>query len=364
VASPHLGSWILPSSMMAATFNNLVPLLASRTGYQLVYQDEYIPGRPLLHILSDPELPFHQALTHFPNLVLLANIHNDNRTPYCTAAICEHNPYEDHLPVAINDSFPSIVHPQSNVTSLVDKVRKQQGMWPLFLFKFLFPLAAPVLVYMALKGKSHWWSYKKRPQHDNSWLMAFIASPSSKFPLQTPAYLILLDKSGTAGAQEEPTAEDSASSSGQEASGESPQSTESSVPHAHVAQQQVPDVRSVAEVDMKEMESGRVDVPVFLLSTTSGDSNRHITSNVDDVDFELEDKSHLHIHEGMVETPGSVRDLVLQIIRNLNTLPWKRVDVDCGHVHAHAGIVMRIPKKFDGICEDVLEYVVSKSVIL
>ncbi|EFJ53038.1 hypothetical protein VOLCADRAFT_85900 [Volvox carteri f. nagariensis] len=109
VATPHLGAWRMPSSWYNRAFNYMVPVVTSRSGYQLVLQDKHLWGKPLLCLMSHPDLLFMQALRQFKKLMLLANVFHDRPVPYCTAAIRLENPYERNLPVAIDPKYPSIV---------------------------------------------------------------------------------------------------------------------------------------------------------------------------------------------------------------------------------------------------------------
>ncbi|GFR42453.1 hypothetical protein Agub_g3360 [Astrephomene gubernaculifera] len=109
VATPHLGAWRMPSTWYNRAFNYMVPVVTSRSGYQMVLQDKHLWDKPLLCLLSHPDLPFMRALRTFKKLMLLANVFHDRPVPYCTAAIRLDNPYEGSLPVALNPKYPSIV---------------------------------------------------------------------------------------------------------------------------------------------------------------------------------------------------------------------------------------------------------------
>ncbi|PNW73017.1 hypothetical protein CHLRE_14g615600v5 [Chlamydomonas reinhardtii] len=110
VATPHLGAWRLPVNLINRAFNYLVPVTTSRSGYQIMLQDKHVWGKPLLCLMSHPDLVFMRALRRFKRLALYANVFHDRPVPYCTAAIRLDNPYEGGAPpVPIDPSFPSIV---------------------------------------------------------------------------------------------------------------------------------------------------------------------------------------------------------------------------------------------------------------
>lgn len=87
IATPHLGSWLTPDGILARAFNSLIPIMISRTGHQLVFTDSLFQGRPLMEVMTDPGLAFHQGLQRFQHLCAMANISNDRSVPYCTAAL-------------------------------------------------------------------------------------------------------------------------------------------------------------------------------------------------------------------------------------------------------------------------------------
>jgi hypothetical protein len=77
IATPHLGSWRLPQSWLDRTFNRMVPIMTSRTGYQLVLADAHAWGLPLFYLMSHKDVVFHKALHKFKNLMLFSNIQFD-----------------------------------------------------------------------------------------------------------------------------------------------------------------------------------------------------------------------------------------------------------------------------------------------
>jgi hypothetical protein len=57
---------------------------------------------PLLLLMAHPSGPFHKALAGFKTRMLAANIKYDAMVPYCTAALCMANPYEEREAVSID----------------------------------------------------------------------------------------------------------------------------------------------------------------------------------------------------------------------------------------------------------------------
>ncbi|KAJ3976455.1 putative serine esterase-domain-containing protein [Lentinula raphanica] len=95
IATPHLGL-IRYSTLFSSLAHKLGPRLLSRTGEQFYLQDTNTSsGRPLLDIMSDPELPFYRSLTMFKQVRIFANAVNDLTVPYVTAAMEEEDPFVD-----------------------------------------------------------------------------------------------------------------------------------------------------------------------------------------------------------------------------------------------------------------------------
>lgn len=62
------------------------------------------PGQavPLLLLMAHPSGPFHKALLGFTTRIVAANIKYDAMVPYCTAALCMSNPYEQQQPILVD----------------------------------------------------------------------------------------------------------------------------------------------------------------------------------------------------------------------------------------------------------------------
>jgi hypothetical protein len=57
---------------------------------------------PLLLLMAHPSGPFHKALAGFRTRMVAANIKYDAMVPYCTAALCMSNPYEEQEAVSVD----------------------------------------------------------------------------------------------------------------------------------------------------------------------------------------------------------------------------------------------------------------------
>jgi hypothetical protein len=101
IATPHLGSWRLPQGWMDRTFNRMVPIMTSRTGYQLVMADAHAWGLPLIYLMSHKDLVFYKALQKFKQLMLFANIQFDR----CAAVLASEHAHT-RMPLACAADAP------------------------------------------------------------------------------------------------------------------------------------------------------------------------------------------------------------------------------------------------------------------
>ena len=99
-ATPHVGTRTplgpFPGSFGSAIFNALGPRTLSVSGRQMWMIDEFRDtGRPLLSVLADPGSIFMRGLRGFKNLALYANVINDRSVAFYTAMIWDKNPFRD-----------------------------------------------------------------------------------------------------------------------------------------------------------------------------------------------------------------------------------------------------------------------------
>ncbi|KAF9076635.1 putative serine esterase-domain-containing protein, partial [Rhodocollybia butyracea] len=177
IATPHLGV-IQYDSFVSTVMHKLGPKLLSRTGEQFFCLDKWgTSQRPLLDVMSDPNLVFYQALSQFKHLQVYANAIHDLTVPYVTAAIEVEDPFpeyetnglevsflDEHYPILTSYSLPSSPPPPpppksnflsryrdhnstSDSESQPRAITQKTPRLPLFL-QFRFPLN--ILVYAAL----------------------------------------------------------------------------------------------------------------------------------------------------------------------------------------------------------------------
>ncbi|KAK9366032.1 putative serine esterase-domain-containing protein [Lipomyces kononenkoae] len=101
--TPHVGVRAPGKDLPTTLFNTLVPRTISATGRQLFMLDKFsTSSMPLMCFLADKSSIFYHALSLFPNRALYANIANDRRTSWFTAAISHTDPFLDLHNIVLN----------------------------------------------------------------------------------------------------------------------------------------------------------------------------------------------------------------------------------------------------------------------
>ncbi|WIA15380.1 hypothetical protein OEZ85_002042 [Tetradesmus obliquus] len=130
---------------------------------------------PLLLLMAHPAGPFHKALAGFKTRICCANIRYDTTVPYCTAAICTANPYEQRPPVSINPQlYPSVVMPAGEAEQGA-AFPDAKGRSRLLLFLLFLPLFPLFYGYSVAKGLLHHREARKKPL-DVAWLQQYRAA--------------------------------------------------------------------------------------------------------------------------------------------------------------------------------------------
>ncbi|KAJ3713816.1 putative serine esterase-domain-containing protein [Lentinula raphanica] len=125
IATPHIGL-VKYDTFFSTLTRKLGPKLLSRTGEQFYCVDKWgKSGRPLLDVMSDPNLIFFQTMVQFKHVRIYANAINDLTVPYVTAAIESVDPFaeyeknglevefhSEHYPILSSYSLPSTLPPK------------------------------------------------------------------------------------------------------------------------------------------------------------------------------------------------------------------------------------------------------------
>ncbi|KAG0026504.1 hypothetical protein BGZ82_009449 [Podila clonocystis] len=111
MATPHLGIRQPPLSNSSKIFNYLSSTMLSRTGEQLQLIDDYVDGKPILLVMSEPSSIFVQALARFKRRALYCNIRNDRSVPFWTASFSDADPFGelDSMDIQYNSGYSSLI---------------------------------------------------------------------------------------------------------------------------------------------------------------------------------------------------------------------------------------------------------------
>ncbi|GJJ71207.1 hypothetical protein EMPS_03557 [Entomortierella parvispora] len=117
MATPHLGIRKPPKTTWSKVFNFLSSRMLSRSGEQMQLIDDYIGGKPVLLVMSDPAGIFVQALAKFKRRAIYCNVANDRSVPFWTASFSDADPFTELETVEIQYS--------SGYSSLIESFEPQ-----------------------------------------------------------------------------------------------------------------------------------------------------------------------------------------------------------------------------------------------
>ncbi|KAF9091136.1 hypothetical protein BGX23_005442 [Mortierella sp. AD031] len=111
MATPHLGIRQPSRSKFTKVFNFLSARMLSRTGEQLQLVDNYVDGKPILLVMSEPTSIFIHVLAKFKRRVLYCNIKNDRSVPFWTASFSDADPFRelDAMDIQYHEGYSSLI---------------------------------------------------------------------------------------------------------------------------------------------------------------------------------------------------------------------------------------------------------------
>ncbi|KAG0228768.1 putative serine esterase-domain-containing protein [Mortierella sp. GBAus27b] len=111
MATPHLGIRKPSESTWSKTFNFLSSHMLSRTGEQLQFIDDYIHGKPLLLVMSEPDGVFVKAVARFKRRAVYCNIKNDRSVPFWTASFSDADPFSEleSMEIQYDSGYSSVI---------------------------------------------------------------------------------------------------------------------------------------------------------------------------------------------------------------------------------------------------------------
>ncbi|KXZ51765.1 hypothetical protein GPECTOR_11g209 [Gonium pectorale] len=394
IATPHLGSWRMPTTWLNRAFNYLVPVVTSRSGLQLMLQDKHEWGKPLLCLMSHPDLLFVRALRRFKRLALYANVFHDRPVPYCTAAIRLDNPYELSKPVPVDPKYPSIVTTEAAAATAAAAAAAREGakigdgsgaavpsgagaggqqaapppQRPLrstylrVFWVIALPLAVPALLLMVATGRSHRCKIQ-RAALDFSWITKYhrgeyhchAAGPDGEGGAARTAPEAR--QQGAAGRDADDEREGRLPSDIECPSApDLPTATSAQAAGAAAVAAAAGNASAAANTAAGAGGGGARAAAALPSPSAAATSLTSAASlDTDGEDEVVISEQAVLLHDGIVELPAELHRMQGWLVDQLNSLPWTRVDVDCRDLHAHAAIVMRNPRRFRH-CRDAMDH--------
>ncbi|KAF9353238.1 hypothetical protein BGX34_011718 [Mortierella sp. NVP85] len=130
MATPHLGIRKPSDSTWSKTFNFLSSRMLSRTGEQLQFVDDYVQGKPLLLVMSEPEGVFAKALARFKRRALYCNIRNDRSVPFWTASFSDADPFSEleTMEIQYDSGYSSLIESFEHLdVETLTRLRKERA---------------------------------------------------------------------------------------------------------------------------------------------------------------------------------------------------------------------------------------------
>ncbi|KAF9140097.1 hypothetical protein BGX30_007038 [Mortierella sp. GBA39] len=111
MATPHLGIRQPSRSRFTKVFNFLSARMLSRTGEQFQLVDDYVDGKPILLVMSEPTSIFIHVLAKFKRRAVYSNVSNDRSVPFWTASFSDADPFRelDAMEIQYHDEYSSLV---------------------------------------------------------------------------------------------------------------------------------------------------------------------------------------------------------------------------------------------------------------
>ncbi|KAG0055195.1 hypothetical protein BGZ83_009371 [Gryganskiella cystojenkinii] len=111
MATPHLGIRKPAKTTWSRFFNFFSSRMLSRSGEQMQLIDNYIGGKPVLLVMSDPQGIFVHALSRFKRRSIYCNVANDRSVPFWTASFSDADPFTEleSLEIQYSTGYSSLI---------------------------------------------------------------------------------------------------------------------------------------------------------------------------------------------------------------------------------------------------------------
>ncbi|KAF9906340.1 hypothetical protein EC991_000742 [Linnemannia zychae] len=130
MATPHLGIRQPSRSKFTKVFNFLSARMLSRTGEQLQLVDDYVDGKPILLVMSEPTSIFIHVLSKFKRRVVYSNVRNDRSVPFWTASFSDADPFRelDAMDIQYHDEYASLIESYEHLDQEArDRIAKERA---------------------------------------------------------------------------------------------------------------------------------------------------------------------------------------------------------------------------------------------
>lgn len=356
-ASPHLGAAKPPTSVYNRAFTLIASHYAQRSGRQLMLDDQYHGGRPLLEVMTDDAGPFVKGLQAFQRRSVYANVYYDRTVPYKTAHIALHSAYDEPgmVPVPADSQYPCIVKP-AHQSSLAEEgakpkeVRINRSM--LVAMTALTPVWLAYFLAFGLVGWAHtsWRQPQRLAVRDWLEMHGYVLADEREKP-----------SAADQAAAEEIAAELAADMAAELAEEQQQQNGQQGVQEAQPGEDQGQGQQQ-AQGGVHAAQGGSTwwQQPWRWLGAGSGPSPSASAGSSSDSSSSLRGGVRSSPANWWGDGPKAV--LIERMSGALNRLQWEKYDVDTGHMHSHGAIVVRNPQ-YHTACEDVVTHFLDHLVV-
>ncbi|KAF9962030.1 hypothetical protein BGZ72_000097 [Mortierella alpina] len=332
MATPHLGIRKPPESHWSKLFNYLSSTMLSRTGEQLQLIDDYIDGKPILLVMSEPGSVFVQALSRFKRRALYCNIRNDRSVPFWTASFSDADPFSEleAMEIGYSSLIESFEHQDLETVARQQKERAEflkaasfsertsqriaSIPWKRYaLFGILGPILIPVWIVIASTTISYQGLSSRRRTRD------IITADGPLYRIRERASTANVDRY-----RDDDDDNDSSNGGASDDNNNYTQALDVSSEQTAVA---TPVATTKPSKNTKEQEQNQGHSVVAI--TAEGDSAEPETV-----------VSYSYPHLKTIQ-PLALLPVQVEISRNLNTLEWKKNIIHIEGMNAHASIVVR-----------------------
>ncbi|CAO3567374.1 unnamed protein product [Mortierella alpina] len=344
MATPHLGIRKPPESNWSKLFNYLSSTMLSRTGEQLQLIDDYIDGKPILLVMSEPGSVFVQALSRFKRRALYCNIRNDRSVPFWTASFSDADPFSEleAMEIQYHSGYSSLIesfeHQDLETVARQQKEREEflkaasfsertsqriaSIPWKRYaLFGILGPILIPVWIVIASTTISYQGMSSRRRTRD------IITADGPLYRIRERASTVNVERYRDDDEDGHDVSDGHHSHHGRESN--------DNTNYTHTQTSEVSSEQTAeTKPNVETKQHGQEQEPTqnhSVVSITAADGDSAEPETV---------VSYSYPHLKTIQ-PLALLPVQVEISRNLNTLEWKKNIIHIEGMNAHASIVVR-----------------------